>query len=122
MRETFEKWHAFISKSIAFEKSIVEESEATVGVVMYHKGMIDAYRYVLSMMEKTYTESEVMDRTVYEMLQDIIEWIEINDSLCIWKGFCFDYYVCVEGLLIADSNLERAIRQVWSRLQTESEE
>jgi len=58
MRETFKKWCAYIRKSLEFEINIVEETDATVGVVMYHKGRIDAYRDVLSMMEKTYTESE----------------------------------------------------------------
>ena len=63
-----------------------------------------------------------MDRTVYEMLQDIIEWIGINGSLRILGGLEVNYYVCVEGLSIADNNLEVAIRQVWSRLQLESKE
>lgn len=63
----------------------------------------------------------MMDRTVYEMLQDIIEWIGINDRIIIYQGFAFKYNIIVEGLQIADDNLEKAIRQVWSRLQTGKE-
>jgi hypothetical protein len=58
MQSKFKKWCAFISKAMEFERQIIEDTEATVGVVMYHKGRIDAYRDILSMTQKTYKENE----------------------------------------------------------------
>jgi hypothetical protein len=58
MSDKFKEWCVFISKAIEYEKQILEETNEMVGVVMYHKGKIDAYRDILSMMQKTYKESE----------------------------------------------------------------